>query len=191
MRRRLFCALLALALCASALGGCEKQPEREEFTTFAMDTVMDFTVYGSKKECSAAHSIVAQLLSDYEALLSATREDSDISRVNQRAGQPVEVDPSVALLLEQALTLCHLTNGALDITAYPAVKAWGFTTGEHRVPSSGELAERLGITPANLSILKTNKGKAIRFSTLDALCRILECQPADILEYIPDESEAS
>ena len=141
MSRRLFCTLLALALCASALGGCEKQPERGEFTTFAMDTVMDFTVYGSEKGCSAAHSIVAQRLSDYEALLSATREDSDISRVNRGAGQPVEVDHSVALLLGQALTLCQLTDGALDITAYPAVKAWGFTAGEHRVPPSAELAE--------------------------------------------------
>ena len=56
--------------------------------------------------------------------------------------------------------------------------------------SSGELAERLGITPANLSILKTNQGKAIRFTTLDALCRILECQPADILEYVPDTTES-
>ena len=56
--------------------------------------------------------------------------------------------------------------------------------------SSAELAERLGITPAKLSILKTNKGKAIRFSTLDALCRILKCQHADILEYIPDAEES-
>lgn len=49
--------------------------------------------------------------------------------------------------------------------------------------SSSELAEKLGITPANLSILKTNKGKAIRFSTLDKICEILECSPGDILEY--------
>lgn len=49
-----------------------------------------------------------------------------------------------------------------------------------------ELAERLRITQANLSILKTNKGKAIRFSTLDALCHALNCQPADILEYVED-----
>jgi putative transcriptional regulator len=49
-----------------------------------------------------------------------------------------------------------------------------------------ELAERLSITQANLSILKTNKGKAIRFSTLDALCRELDCQPADILEYVDE-----
>lgn len=49
--------------------------------------------------------------------------------------------------------------------------------------SGGELAERIGITPANLSILKTGKAKAIRFSTLMALCRELQCQPGDILEF--------
>ena len=49
--------------------------------------------------------------------------------------------------------------------------------------SSTELAERVGITPANMSILKTGKAKAIRFSTLMALCRELDCQPGDILEY--------
>lgn len=58
-----------------------------------------------------------------------------------------------------------------------------------RKMSSGELAERIGITPANLSILKNNKAKAVRFSTLSALCRALDCQPADLLEYIPGEDE--
>ena len=52
-----------------------------------------------------------------------------------------------------------------------------------RKMSSQELAERIGITQANLSILKTNKGKAIRFSTLDAICKELRCKPGDILEY--------
>lgn len=55
-----------------------------------------------------------------------------------------------------------------------------------RKMSSGELAERVGITPANLSILKTGKAKAIRFSTLEAICQALHCQPGDILEYVPD-----
>ena len=50
--------------------------------------------------------------------------------------------------------------------------------------SSSQLAEQVGITPANLSILKTGKAKAIRFSTLNKLCRILECQPADLLELL-------
>lgn len=55
-----------------------------------------------------------------------------------------------------------------------------------RKMSSGELAEKVGISSTNLSILKTGKAKAIRFSTLDALCRALDCQPGDILEYTPD-----
>ena len=59
-----------------------------------------------------------------------------------------------------------------------------------RKMSSGELAERIGITQANLSILKTGKARAIRVSTLDAICKALNCQPADILEYRPTENEA-
>ena len=52
-----------------------------------------------------------------------------------------------------------------------------------RKMTSGELAEKIGITQANLSILKTGKAKAIRFSTLEAICKVLDCQPGDILEY--------
>ncbi len=54
--------------------------------------------------------------------------------------------------------------------------------------AAGDLAERVGITPANLSILKNNKAKAVRFSTLEALCRELDCQPGDLLEYVEEES---
>lgn len=56
-----------------------------------------------------------------------------------------------------------------------------------RKMSSNELAEKIGITPANLSILKTGKAKAIRFSTLDSICRALDCTPADLLEYQREE----
>lgn len=55
--------------------------------------------------------------------------------------------------------------------------------------SLGELADRVGITPVNLSILKTGKAKAVRFSTLDAICEALDCQPSDILEYRKGEDE--
>ena len=55
-----------------------------------------------------------------------------------------------------------------------------------RKMSSGELAQRVGITAAHLSILKTGRAKAIRFSTLEALCQALDCQPGDLLEYRPD-----
>jgi putative transcriptional regulator len=55
--------------------------------------------------------------------------------------------------------------------------------------SSGELAEKIGITQANLSVLKTGKAKAVRFSTLEQICRVLDCQPGDILEFREDKNE--
>ncbi len=55
-----------------------------------------------------------------------------------------------------------------------------------RKVSLSELAERIDLTPANLSILKTGKAKAVRFSTLEAICRELDCQPGDLLEYHPE-----
>lgn len=55
-----------------------------------------------------------------------------------------------------------------------------------RKMQSKELAEKLGITPANLSILKTGKAKGIRFDTLEAICKILSCQPGDVLEYVAE-----
>ncbi len=60
---------------------------------------------------------------------------------------------------------------------------------ERRI-SLTELADRIGITLANLSILKTNKARAVRFSTLDSLCRELQCQPGDLLEFVPGPAAA-
>jgi putative transcriptional regulator len=53
----------------------------------------------------------------------------------------------------------------------------------------GTLAERVGITPANLAVLKNGRAKAVRFTTLDAICRVLDCQPGDILRWVPDGPE--
>lgn len=58
-----------------------------------------------------------------------------------------------------------------------------------RKMSLGELAQKVDITMANLSILKNNKARAVRFSTLEAICKALDCQPGDILEFVPDEEE--
>lgn len=57
-----------------------------------------------------------------------------------------------------------------------------------RKMSLTELAEKVGITMANLSVLKTEKARAIRFSTLESICKVLDCQPGDILEFIPDKT---
>ena len=57
-----------------------------------------------------------------------------------------------------------------------------------RKMSVGEFVERVGITPANVSVLKNGRAKAVRLSTLEAMCEVLECQPGDLLEYVPDEN---
>ena len=56
-----------------------------------------------------------------------------------------------------------------------------------RKMSLGQLSQEVGVTMANLSILKTNKAKAVRFNTLEAICKVLDCQPGDILAYVPEE----
>ena len=138
MRNRILPVLLALLLLLPS--GCQKAPEPAELTTFAMDTMMRFTLYGEEAQTGAVLAQIPTQLGTLEAELSATREDSDIFRIDRAEGQPVEVRASVSELLSDALELCRITGGALDITAYPAVKAWGFTTGEHRVPDEEELA---------------------------------------------------
>jgi len=59
-----------------------------------------------------------------------------------------------------------------------------------RKMSLGELSQKVDVTMANLSILKNNKARAVRFSTLEAICKALDCQPGDILEHVPDKEEA-
>jgi len=60
-----------------------------------------------------------------------------------------------------------------------------------RKMSVGDFADAIGITPANVAVLKNGRAKAVRFSTLDAICRVLECQPGDVLRWVPsDEAEA-
>lgn len=56
-----------------------------------------------------------------------------------------------------------------------------------RKMSVGEFAERVGLTPANVAVLKNGRAKAVRFTTLDAMCRVLQCQPGDLLEWVPDD----
>ena len=60
-----------------------------------------------------------------------------------------------------------------------------------RKMSLGQLSQEVGVTMANLSILKTNKAKAVRFTTLEAICKALDCQPGDLLEYVPEEGSNS
>lgn len=138
--------LTAALLCgAMLLTGCsEKKPEDSQAHTrdlFAMDTFMTMKAYGDNAEQGL--SAAAEEITTLEKLLAVTDENSDISRINNSSGKPVEVSEDTAAILSAGISYGDLTGGALDITVYPVLREWGFTTGEYRIPESGELKELL------------------------------------------------
>ena len=137
---------LCLALALSLLGGCARQEEKSQRQLFAMDTVMTLTLYGEGAARGAEEILngSVQQIQWLEDFWSAVRPEGDVARVNAAGGAETEVAAPTASLLRQSLELCAVTGGALDITAYPAVKAWGFIDQEYRVPSQAELAELAG-----------------------------------------------
>ncbi len=141
--RRLALPALALALL---LTGCGSGAATVQNSLFAMDTVMSFTLNGEGDPQALQDTLgeLGEIIHGLEDRMSATDEDSEIYALNHAQGQPVSLSPETAELLEQALELCRVTGGALDITAYPAVEAWGFPTGEYRVPGPEELDQLVG-----------------------------------------------
>ena len=116
-----------------------------DITIFAMDTVMVLQVYGENAQENL--DLIVQEINRLERDLSVTRETSDIWAINHSEGAPVTVGEDAATLLELAQTLGDQTGGALDVTMYPVVKAWGFTTSDYRIPDQRErksLLERVG-----------------------------------------------
>lgn len=103
-----------------------------------MDTYMTFTAYGMDAE--AAVLAAEDKIRELEALWSVTDENSDIYAVNHSAGQTVTIDQKTAELVSFALDMAEKTNGVLEPTIYPVLTAWGFTTGENRIPTEIELA---------------------------------------------------
>ena len=120
----------ALLSAAFLLTGCSGAPaqEPETATFFAMDTAMDFTVYGDAALLDEAETLIGSL----EEQVSVTDEHSDIYAIDHTGSG--SLSGNAAELMEQALELCRRTGGALDISVYPIVRAWGFTTGGYQVP---------------------------------------------------------
>lgn len=139
-RKALALALTGVLLCACGLlPACRRLPGEAETTIFAMDTVMTLALQGEYQEAvQQALDRAVERIYAYENALSATREDGQLYALN--ANGTGELSDDAAGLLADALELCRQTGGALDITAYPAVRAWGFTTGDYRVPDQEELA---------------------------------------------------
>ena len=126
------------AAAALLLSGCALwDTPSAETQVFAMDTVMSLTIYGSDAQTALDQAV--EDLYRWDGLWDVTSENSQIWALNHNAGEAVTLDDETADLLARAVELCQLTDGALDITSYPAVQAWGFTTGEYRVPSQEEL----------------------------------------------------
>ena len=106
-------------------------------TLFAMDTVMELQAFGNEEVLTQAEGIIR----DIEKRVSVTDANSEISRLNAEGNATLSDD--TAMLLSEALSICKKTDGALDISIYPVLRAWGFTTSEYHVPSDDQLSELL------------------------------------------------
>ena len=140
MKRAKGLRLTALALGGAVLlSGCVTRTEPSVSTqVFVMDTIMSLELWegGGQEQLNQA----VEQLYQWEDLWSVTDESSEIWAADHSGGAWSALSGETADLLSQALELCRLTGGALDLTSYSAVKAWGFTTGEYRVPGEEELA---------------------------------------------------
>ena len=122
MKNWLSAALLSAAFLLTGCSGAPAQ-EPESATFFAMDTAMDFTVYGDAALLDEAETLIGSL----EEQVSVTDEHSDIYAIDHTGSG--SLSGNAAELMEQALELCRRTGGALGMSVYPLVRGWGFTTG--------------------------------------------------------------
>ena len=144
MKGRLSLLLAGVLAAGAVLTGCggEQKVSSQSSQVFAMDTVMLLTVYGDQAQQGLDQA--EQTIQKLEKLWSATDETSEIWALNHSGGNWVELSEDTREILSRGLELCALTDGALDLTAYSAVQAWGFPTGAYRVPDEAELEQLVG-----------------------------------------------
>lgn len=132
--------LVAAGLIILLFSGCQGKTEEAAAQLFAMDTIMEFTVYG--KNAEEIISGVKKRVHELEKSFSVTIPESDISKINTASGAAVAVSEDTMKVVKQSLELSKETEGRFDITIFPIVKAWGFTTDQYRVVKKSE-RERL------------------------------------------------
>lgn len=143
MKRHRLGLSVTAAAAAFCLGACTAEAPVSD-TFFAMDTVMTVTAYGE----NAAQAVKAaeDRVRGLEDLLSVTNGNSDISHINSVHGASTVVSGETAELITDALGVCKETGGALDVTIYPVLLEWGFTTSEYHVPDAENIEAALAKT---------------------------------------------
>lgn len=144
--------LAALTVCLILLCSCgNSAPNPADVQFTAMDTFMHLTAYGDNAQAALARA--QQTVMELEKSLSVTDPGSEVFAANNANGQPVSVHSATAELVRFSLSMSHRTGGAMDPTVYPLVRAWGFTTRQHRVPSQAELDRLLPLVGAEQVVL--------------------------------------
>lgn len=144
MRVILACIVLLLGGCASS-SPSNSSPQIGDFSLrkaelFAMDNYMTLKAYCvDEKPLDAAQEKIGEL----DGMLSVTSSDSDIALLNSANGEKILLNSESAELIKTALDLCERTNGALDITIYPVLREWGFTTGDYKIPADEKIRSLL------------------------------------------------
>ena len=134
-------AVLLLCSCSEKQTPVTSSNEAVTRDVFAMDTYMNLKAYGSNAE--KALNEAEKRITELEKTLSVTSEDSDIWKINHSTAQSVSVSSDTITLINKAMEVGAETNGALDITLYPLLKEWGFTTGDYKIPDTQMLDELL------------------------------------------------
>ena len=167
MKGRLSLLLAGVLAAGAGLTGCggEQKVSSQSSQVFAMDTVMLLTVYGDQAQQGLDQA--EQTIQKLEKLWSATDETSEIWALNHSGGNWVELSEDTREILSRGLELCALTDGALDLTAYSAVQAWGFPTGAYRVPDEAELEQLVGTIDYTQVELDDNQARLPEDMSLD------------------------
>lgn len=156
-KSKLHILLLSLLLAVSfTLVGCKvKQEENTKKTSelYALDTIITLTAYGDNadKAISAAKDEIFRL----DKLLSVTNSESDIYKLNNAKGEAVTVSDETYALLQSAKEISLATKGSFDVTIYPVLTLWGFTTGDYNVPAQDEILEALSKVSADNIVLES------------------------------------
>lgn len=132
-------AMTVLSTCGNKEKAAKEQPAQSTQEIFAMDTYMSLTAYGNNSEEAVNKAV--QEINRLDAMFSVGNADSDVTKINENGSG--EVSEETAFIMNRAMQVSKETKGAFDITIYPVMELWGFTTKNYRVPESSEIADVL------------------------------------------------